>query len=354
MDKRNLEIKYQSFEDILIATVRRNIKDREEVQTVLTEIKKQIPEKIISGPPFCLINFVTSVTEGLDAELGFPVSKVVEMGEIQTRNFSRVQVLTMVHNGALKDIGQSYSKLYGYASGLGIISDEFCREIYLSSDEEGVIEIQFIIHDWNGIFSDNLNRRLGCKGQQHVMNGSEKLTTDTRNEDRFWWTKGAIERLENLVEENDRYDILSKCAHVFPESQINKLKEIYENSKQRTGNALAAVDAVIDFMGKDPGWGEQPRREGYTLYSSKNPRDPAGYEKAENALERKKAYCFCPLVREYLELGMPVTFCYCGSGWYRQQWEGATGKPVTIEIVQSLLKGDELCEFAIHLSDDLD
>jgi len=50
---------------------------------------------------------------------------------------------------------------------------------------------------------------------------------------------------------------------------------------------------------------------------------------------------------------MPPTFCYCGAGWYRQQWEGAVGKPVQIEIVDSLLKGDDRCTFAIRLPDEL-
>jgi predicted hydrocarbon binding protein len=50
---------------------------------------------------------------------------------------------------------------------------------------------------------------------------------------------------------------------------------------------------------------------------------------------------------------MPTAFCYCGAGWYRQQWEGAIGRPVTIEIVKSVLKGDEVCQFAIQLPEDL-
>jgi predicted hydrocarbon binding protein len=46
---------------------------------------------------------------------------------------------------------------------------------------------------------------------------------------------------------------------------------------------------------------------------------------------------------------MPPSFCYCGAGWYRRQWEGAIDRPVTIEIVKSILKGDDVCQFAIHL-----
>ena len=50
---------------------------------------------------------------------------------------------------------------------------------------------------------------------------------------------------------------------------------------------------------------------------------------------------------------MSDTFCYCSAGWERQQWEGAIGQPVRVDVVKSLLKGDDLCEFAIHLPEDL-
>jgi len=50
---------------------------------------------------------------------------------------------------------------------------------------------------------------------------------------------------------------------------------------------------------------------------------------------------------------MPVHYCYCGAGWYRQQWEGVFDKPVSIEIVKSVLRGDEICRFAIHIPKDL-
>jgi len=185
------------------------------------------------------------------------------------------------------------------------------------------------------------------------MQGSDKLTMKSTAEQRFRWTRGAMERLKDLADERQKFEILSGCAHVFPERQIAKLRALYEDSKARTGNSLKAVDAVRAFMGQDPGWGERPRREGNVIFSSKKPRDPAGYEKASDEGAKKKAYCYCPLVREHLDAGMPVAFCYCGAGWYRQQWEGAIGKPVTVKILKSILKGDDRCEFAIRLPDDM-
>ena len=349
------EIEHKRLKDTLVATARINLRDRGELQAALSELKQHLSEAYIAGPAFCIFQFVTSVKEGFDAEVGFPVTQAVEDSTVKTRILRRMEVLSFIHRGPVEDLGKSYRRLYGYASEHGLISDEFCREVYLDSGAEGgsEIEIQFVIHKWNELLATNLVRVLGREAERQVMQRSDELTVESTVEERFRWVRRAMERLEGLADEEERYDILSRCAHVFPASQIEKLRVVYEETKARTGDVLEAVDAVMAFMEEDPGWGERPRREGKVIYSSKKPRDPEGYEKAERELEKRKAYCFCPLVREHLEGGMPITFCYCGAGWYRQQWEGAIGKPVTIEIVRSILKGDDLCEFAIRLPDGL-
>ena len=101
-------------------------------------------------------------------------------------------------------------------------------------------------------------------------------------------------------------------------------------------------------MYEDPAWYEDPIRKGNIIYVEKVPYNQKGYQEAKTEAEKKRNYCHCPLVRKYLD-EIPSTFCYCGSGWYRQQWEGILQKPVKIEMVKSLLKGDDTCEFAIHL-----
>ena len=162
-----------------------------------------------------------------------------------------------------------------------------------------------------------------------------------------------MEKLDKLADKDKKYDILSSCAHVFPVGQIEKLKSVYEETRTKTNDSLKAVDAVIEFMNEDPGWGEPPLREGNVIYSTKQPRDTQAYKNAKSEVEKRKSYCFCPLVRNHLDNGMSITFCFCGAGWCRQQWEGAIGKPVRIDVVKSVLKGDDVCQFAIHLPEDL-
>ena len=345
-------LRHKRLPETLVASIRTNLNSRKEMQPVLKELAEYIPAKFVTGPAFRITHFITSVEEGSDVELGFPVNQAVETGRIRSRVLPAMEVLSLTHRGPLDELGESYAKLYGVASNQhGLISDEFCREVYPdSNDPEGdEIEIQFVVHDWNGLFSENLECVLSEDVQREVMEHSDALNIDSNVDDRFQWVRGAVGRLCDLANEDQIYDVLSSCSHVFPREQIEKLRVVYETALAEEVHPLEAVDAVIAFMGEDPGWGERPRREGKILYSAKKPRDPKGFKEATTGAERRKAYCFCPLIRNHLDAGMPVSFCFCGAGWYRQQWEGAIGQPVRMEIVKSILRGDEVCEFAIHL-----
>ena len=353
-----MDIVHKRLEESLVATVRRTVEQRAGIKDVLDELAQEVPGKTIAGAPFCIFQFVTSVKEGYDVEIGFPVTQKVETGILKSRVLPEMDVLSIVHRDSPEELGETYGTLYGYAREHGIISDEFCREVYPFDAAQGRldtgVEVQFVIHRWNDRLAENLDRVLGEETKQVVMQGSDELGIESSVDDRFRWVKGMVERLNGLADGHQKYDILSSCAHVFPAGQIAKLKAVYEETKARTKDAMQAVDAVLNFMESDPGWGEErPLREGHVIYSAKNPRDPKGYENAQDDLERRRAYCFCPLVRNHMGQGMPIAFCYCGSGWYRQQWEGAIGRSVTVEIVKSVLKGDKVCQFAIQLPEDL-
>jgi len=345
-----MDIEHKKLAQTLVATTRRTVKQRAEIQAVLDELALEIPKEHITGAPFCIFQFITSVQDGYDVEIGFPVTQRVETDNLKSRVLPAMEVLSIVHRDAPEKLGESYGKLCGYAEEHGIISDEFCREVYLDTG----VEVQFVIHRWNDRLAENLDRVLGEETKQVVMQGSDELGIESSVDDRFRWVKGMVERLDGLAAERPKYDILSSCAHVFPAGQIDKLEAVYKETKARTQDAMQSVDAVLDFMESDPGWGaERPLREGHTIYSAKSPRDPKGYENAQDDLERRQACCFCPLVRNHTSQGMPTTFCYCGSGWYRQQWEGTIGRPVTVKIVKSILKGDDVCQFAIQLPEDM-
>jgi effector-binding domain-containing protein len=355
MSLHELGIEHKWVAETLAATIRVNLKSRQELPQILNELAQFIPGEQVAGPPFCIIRFVTSIKEGSDAEIGFPVQRAVTAGAVRTRIVPPMEVLSFLHTGPLEDLGASYRMLFGATAERGLISDEFAREVYPDWElaEWNGVEVQFVLHDWNKLFTRNLDRVLGEGARRRVMRGVDDPGVGSTLDERFRWVKEMVQRLDYSTGADQMYDVLSSCAHVFPQEQIDKLRAVYVDALARKNDPLQAVDAVIAFMGEDPGWGEPPRREGSVIYSMKAPRDVQAYENAQTDAERKSAYCFCPIVRNRLEQDMPSTFCYCGAGWYRQQWEGAIGKAVKIDIQKSILRGDEECQFAIRLPDDL-
>ena len=130
------------------------------------------------------------------------------------------------------------------------------------------------------------------------------------------------------------------------------MKQVYEEERKRR-TPLEAIDVVIDMMIKDNAWGNQPIREGNRIIATKNPADPEAFKKASNPAEKRKAACFCPVIKNYLDEEIPKEYCLCSAGWFRRQWEKTISKTVGVDLDKSVAQGDEVCQFIIHIPEDL-
>ncbi|HUT21312.1 MAG TPA: hypothetical protein VM366_19345 [Anaerolineae bacterium] len=48
-------------------------------------------------------------------------------------------------------------------------------------------------------------------------------------------------------------------------------------------------------------------------------------------------------------MAIPEIYCYCGAGYYKGIWEAILGQPVRVEVLESVLKGGDVCTIAIDL-----
>jgi len=345
MSLEELGITRKTTDEMLIASMNfRDDYERKKIPSMFEKLFNQCKE-YVCGPAIILYNYGV-YSDGIDVEVCFPVTQPIETDDVRSRNLESVEVFSIIHNGPYERIRESYSKLYGYFREHGIVGTNFGREIRLkfNSDnpEENVTEVQAVLHKWNARLAKNLDRVLGSDARKEIMQDSDKLfTLESTKDERAAWVKLAMKRLDERANEGQKYDILSCCAHDFSQKRIAKLRAIYERSED--------IDEVIKAMHKDPAWYEKPRREGNTIFVRKIPFDAENHKKAKDKDAKRKYYCHCSMVRNHLKEGISPTFCYCGSGWYRQQWEGILGKPVRIKIQKSLLQGDDTCEFTIHL-----
>ncbi|MFX1411422.1 MAG: hypothetical protein ACFFA6_13810 [Promethearchaeota archaeon] len=304
----------------------------------------------ISGSPIAVIDYGVYSEGGKDIDVCYPISKQRDAKKIKIKNLEEVEVLSKIHKGSFDTINESFQQLFGYLRIHGITGTSWLRLVYHKYDkinqDNNEIEIQAVLHKWDDRLKRNLDRVLGEKVSDEVLDGRENLfTCESSMDNRAQWIKNVIARIDNVANNNEKYEILSKCAHDFSQKRIDNLKAIYERTKD--------IDEVIKEMHKDYAWYENPIRKGNIIYVSKIPYNQEGYKNAESTEEKRRNYCHCPLVRNYFNIGISPTFCNCSTGWYRQQWEGILGKPIQIEVLKSLVKGDDYCEFAIYLPSDI-
>ncbi len=70
---------------------------------------------------------------------------------------------------------------------------------------------------------------------------------------------------------------------------------------------------------------------------------------AETGLPSPENHCLCPMV-ESIPAGLSPTFCLCSLGYVKEMHEQMFRKPVEVELVSSVLRGDPRCRFKITVS----
>ena len=109
---------------------------------------------------------------------------------------------------------------------------------------------------------------------------------------------------------------------------------------------------VIEYIQSQKGMTEAGIREGDRVFMAKIPYDTKNYLLETDTKKKKYHYCHCPWVREALlkeEKPVDPIWCNCSGGYYKNFWEAVLDQPVTIELLESVIQGDEVCKFALHL-----
>jgi len=231
------------------------------------------------------------------------------------------------------------------------------------SDQQGSFDFEKI---WQGKFSRAVEAELGEEIRDQVLQGGESLTQDSSTKEKATWTCRALDKLVQVTGETTRQEILTECACHFPVEDLQDVKEAFKKS----GNVDKAVKMLQDkfefFLREglgleerliktilSRGWGLAGLREGNTIIATKIPKSGflEQYINEPDPLQKRRLYCHCPRVRDGVgaDPTLPITYCYCGAGFYQGIWEEILGKPVRVEMLESVMQGDDVCKIAIHL-----
>jgi len=175
---------------------------------------------------------------------------------------------------------------------------------------------------------ESVVRFAGETIRRKVMEGSEEMTGDTPLREIALWVKGAMDRLDMLVDESTRIQIMENCGYgcasvnrMYIEEAIASRKKYqsiddFIEGEQMTYNMHREVDAVHQVY--------SPQTQGIR--------------------------CNCELVQALPEdERISPTYRHCSKGFVKRWWEGVLERPVKVDLIQSVVSGAQECEFAIYL-----
>lgn len=224
-------------------------------------------------------------------------------------------------------------------------------------------------HAWLGKFSYWLNELAGEEIRNEIMRGSEELSAQSVRQDIIDWSKVAMERLDSLVEVKKRREIMTRCACQYSKSDLQGIKEKFQVTKDTDlahqmlqeqfesflKESLKLSDELIEnIVGR--GWGSAGIKEGRTVIATKIPKSGyiIEYMNETDPVKKRQHYCHCPRIRDILKTSDTIsqTYCYCGAGFYKGIWEEILQSTVEVEVLETVLSGDEVCKIAIYLPPD--
>jgi hypothetical protein len=178
-----------------------------------------------------------------------------------------------------------------------------------------------------------VGRFAGEEARQKVMASSEEIA-DASAEEVAAWLRGAMDRLDGLVDEATRMQIMENLG--FNCAEVNR-SHIDRMVAKR--NKFATLDEFLEAEERKPMRGTRLLREGDVVYQYYDPR--SSY----------KVRCFCSLWRGLADdESASLTWCHCSRGFVTKLWEAYLGRPAKVELVESCISGAEACKFAIYLS----
>lgn len=132
------------------------------------------------------------------------------------------------------------------------------------------------------------------------------------------WLKALLENLDSQFDEATRTKLMEACGRACARRGAAAAL-----AKAAGGDLDKLVVAIGSLVGP-----ENARREG-------------------SAVRLRYTKCYCPLVGDGPDR-LSNTYCHCSRGWALEVFGTVTGKPVRVELLRSIKRGDPICEFLIR------
>lgn len=155
--------------------------------------------------------------------------------------------------------------------------------------------------------------KTGTAQTEESAEGGENQQKFTRQ-----WLVSLLNNMNNKLPEQDKVKLLESCGR---DCARNGAVQMAQANK---GNVQGLIDKLAEILGKEN-----------AVF-------------AGNKATIKYSKCYCPNLANFTGI-MPAEYCNCSRGWVLEMFETAAQKPVTVELIHSILHGDDYCEFSIEI-----
>ena len=224
--------------------------------------------------------------------------------------------------------------------------------------------------------SETIKQTLGEVKRDEVFEGFSLPPLGTQSKDKPKVTKEFMERMETKLGEEKSKEILLSGPHASPKEEYLTERKIFLDSdgiddflkkrhkeyldslekhmKEKTLYFTQEIDEeVLDYVRNTPTC-QNGVRDGDIIYVTKIPYMAKKYLHEKDEKKKRYYYCHCPWVREAIlsDLKVSPNFCYCSAAFEKRPWDVIFDQPVKADVVETVLKGDPICKFAIHIPTD--
>ncbi len=172
------------------------------------------------------------------------------------------------------------------------------------------------------VFQEAIEERVGEATKEGLAQACDAYPTLTTPLQKARCVKGMMDALDQAVDIPTRQTIMETCGRrCIGTSILDKARQLAKTARD--------MDDMLAQLNQAHLGGGHLRREGAMIH--------ALYD-----------HCYCGSVNKSTEPFSP-TYCYCSCGWYRQLFETLLERPVEVELLSSIIQGDENCRFLIHI-----
>lgn len=172
------------------------------------------------------------------------------------------------------------------------------------------------------VFRDNVELRVGGVARDELMRACDAYAALTTAQQKARCIRDMMEVLDREVDKETRRAIMQACGRrCIGASTLARAR--------RLGQEARDLDDLLARLNEVHIGGGHLQREGDAIH--------AAYDR-----------CYCGSVSQTRE-PLSATYCHCSCGWYQQLFEALLGEPVEVELLGSVIQGDERCRFLIHI-----